>query len=746
MNIIKKSPLHTLGYHFIPAEYVPKGKDEYYLRNQQNESNIRYRQLTAYEIEMLVRNRNTSDNWNNILVSDAFNPELVQNCKFFGLVRIGKLEPYYLEFHNLRRPVGLYNSTIISCDFGDNVVVDNVNFLSHYITGNEVILVNVNEIDATDHAKFGSGILKEGEPESIRIWLEVCNENGGRRIMPFDGMLPGDAWLWTQFRDDEILQNKLKQFTQQKFDTRRGYYGTIGDRTVIKNCRIVKDVKVGTDAYIKGANKIKNVTINSSAEAPSQVGEGCELVNGIIDYGCRLFYGVKAVRFFLASNSQLKYGARLINSYLGDNSTISCCEVLNSLIFPAHEQHHNNSFLCAALVQGQSNMAAGATIGSNHNSRSPDGELVAGRGFWPGLCVSIKHNSRFATFTILAKGDFPAELDIPVPFSLVSNDVTNNRLVVMPAYWFLYNMYALARNSWKYVDRDKRINKTQPIEFNFLAPDSVNEIVQSLSLLQLYTGKAWLRKEGNHKKLTAEEIIAIGKKLLDNNDPVVNQLEILAEGFENTTRPAVLIKVPAAYRIFRELVTYYAVQQVLEYTRAHGIKSWEQLQEIIPAKPVISQWVNAGGQLILRTAIDKLIKQVHAGRVKSWNDIHTFYQQQAASYGQEKLLHAFAALKEVHGIQGKKVAPAVIKALLEQSIATKEWMAKGIYDSRAKDYRNPFRKMVYESQQAMDKVVGKLTDNTFIKQEQAALESYKKTVQQLIKKWQLGKEALKAKS
>ncbi len=446
-----------------------------------------------------MRNRNTSDNWNNILVSNAFTPELVQNCKFFGLVRIGKLEPFYLEFHNLRRPVGLYNSTIISCDFGDNIVVDNVNFISHYITGSEVILVNINEIDATDHAKFGNGILKEGETEDIRIWLEVCNENGGRRIIPFDGMLPGDAWLWTQFRDDTLLQEKLKQFTQQKFDTRRGYYGYIGHRTVIKNCRILKDVNVGTDAYIKGANKIKNVTINSSAEAQTQVGEGCELVNGIIGYGCRLFYGVKAVRFFLASHSQLKYGARLINSYLGDNSTISCCEVLNSLIFPAHEQHHNNSFLCAALVQGQSNMAAGATIGSNHNSRSPDGELIAGRGFWPGLCVSIKHNSRFATFTILAKGDFPVELNIPLPFSLVSNDVTNNRLVVMPAYWFLYNMYALARNSWKYVDRDKRIDKTQHIEFSFLAPDSVNEIVHSISLLQLYTGKAWLKKEGNHK-------------------------------------------------------------------------------------------------------------------------------------------------------------------------------------------------------------------------------------------------------
>ncbi len=118
------------------------------------------------------------------MVSDIFLPELVHNCNFFGLVRIGKLEPYYLEFHNLRRPVGLYNSTIISCDIGNNVVIDNVNYLSHYIIGNEVMLVNVNELATTDHAKFGNGILKEGEPESIRIELEICNENGGRSIFP----------------------------------------------------------------------------------------------------------------------------------------------------------------------------------------------------------------------------------------------------------------------------------------------------------------------------------------------------------------------------------------------------------------------------------------------------------------------------------------------------------------------------------------------------------------------------------
>lgn len=314
MNEIKKIPVSSLGYNFIPAAYLPAGEDEYYLRNKQNRSGIAYRQLTAQEIEVLVRNRNSSDDWNKILVSDAFNPELVKNCMFFGLVRIGKLEAFYLEFHGIRMPVGLYNSTIISCDFGDNVVIDNVTYLSHYIIGNEAIIVNVNELANTNYSKFGNGIIKEGEDEKVRIWMELCNENGGRSVIPFSSMLPGDAWLWTRNRDDAALLQKFREFTEQQYDTRRGYYGKVGDRTVIKNCKIVKDVWIGSDAYLKGANKIKNVTINSDAKRKSQIGEGCEIVNGSVGFGCRIFYGVKAVRFVMASHSQLKYGARLINS------------------------------------------------------------------------------------------------------------------------------------------------------------------------------------------------------------------------------------------------------------------------------------------------------------------------------------------------------------------------------------------------------------------------------------------------
>ena len=705
MNIIQKHPVNNLGYNFVDKKYIPKGKDEYHLRNLQNRNGIDYRKLTAQEIEALVRNRNTSDDWNKIFVSKHFNPELVENCKFYGLVRIGKLEPFYLEFHNLRMPVGLYNSTIISCDLGNNVCIDNVNYLSHYIIGNDVMIANVNELATTDYAKFGNGIVKDGEEEKTRVWIELCNENGGRSVIPFNGMLPGDAYLWSKYRDDEALLEKFKAFTEKRFDKQRGYYGKIGDRTVIKNCKIIKDVWVGTDAYFKGANKLKNITVNSDEKRKSQIGEGCEIVNGIVGYGCRIFYGVKAVRFIMSSHSQLKYGARLINSYLGNNSTISCCEVLNSLIFPAHEQHHNNSFLCAAMIMGQSNMAAGATIGSNHNSRSPDGEIIAGRGFWPGLCVSLKHNSKFASFTIIAKGDFPAELNIPVPFSLISNDVANDKLVVMPGYWFMYNMYALARNAWKYVDRDRRTEKIQHIEYAFLAPDTINEIFSALPVLE---------------------------KLKPNKAGAAT-----ITGWENTERKTEVLKIPQSIAVFKELVRYYGTMELLQHIQNNKFTNFDELKKTLSAKVSRSEWLNIGGQLIQKPAVEKIKRSIKSGKVNNWDELHNFYRQEGVSYTADKLDHAYTSLLEILNITPKQFTPTLFKQLLQQAQDTMEWMCKGIHDSRAKDYSNPFRKMVYDTNEEMNKVIGRLEDNSFIQQQYAQLDEMKKQVKLITKQLRL---------
>ncbi len=713
MNEIKKIAAQQLGYGFIKE--LPKGKDEYYLRNQQNRSGIQYRSLTALEIEILVRNGNTSDDWTKILVSNAFNPELVKSCSFFGLVRIGNLENTCLCFSDLTVPVGLYNSTIISADFGNNVAIHNVNYLSHYIIGDEVIISNVNELVTTNHAKFGNGILKKGESESVRIWLELCNENTGRKVLPFNGMTTADAYLWTRNRQDTVLQQKFIDLTEKQFDNKRGYYGKIGDRSVIKNCRIIKDTWIGTDAYLKGANKIKNVTINSNEFAKSQIGEGSELVNGIIGFGCRVFYGIKAVRFIMSDYSQLKYGARLINSFLGPNATISCCEVLNSLIYPAHEQHHNNSFLCAALVMGQSNIAAGATLGSNHNSRGADGEVIMGRGFWPGLCVSIKHNSIFPSFTILNKGDYNHELNIPIPFSLISIDFTKDELVIMPGYWFMYNFYALARNAWKYKDRDKRIHIEQYYEYDYLAPDSVHELIEGRKIIAAAVATAQLLKEKKKTALSQEQLIALGCQLLKTKTKKeIDQLDVFVTGFENSKRKTRLIKSYDAFAMFEKMIFIYGMDQLIVKLTQSGLKNLPTKLKTIKTAGACIEWTNIGGQLIPTKAVQSLLQQIKTDKLTSWEEVHQYYQTETDKYPAKKNAHALYCLEY---IQGASISGLSIKKMndwLDQYLNIKAEITEKIKSSREKDYTNPFRKMVYENQAEMDAIVGDLKDNSFI--------------------------------
>ncbi|MCG8452987.1 MAG: DUF4954 family protein [Spirochaetales bacterium] len=670
MSELRLRPLDRLGFDFVPP-----------LSGHESPSDppLPGRPLTPEEIHILEKQGNQADDWSHLRVREGFSPKRVQNCQFYGMVSLGALSPSYLEFHDLRLPVGLSNCTIVSSILGDNVALHNLGFLSRFEIGNRCILFNIDEMITTDHAKFGNGVVMDGEDEEVRIWLELANENGGRKVLPFDGMLPADAWIWSKYRGDETLMNRFVAMTNAQHSSTRGKRGRIANDVVIKDCRILKDVRIGQRAYVKGCNKLKNLTVNSDAQRPTQLGEGCELVNGIVGYGCRIFYGVKAVRFILGDHANLKYGARLINSILGSNSTISCCEVLNSLIFGSHEQHHNSSFLCATVLQGQSNMASAATVGSNHNSRSNDGEIVANRGFWPGLSVSLKHNSRFAAYCLVAKGAYPAELDVQLPFSLVSNSPDSSELVLMPGYWFRHNMYALARNSAKARARDARLIRHQELEYHWLAPDTVDQMRRARRLL--------------------EEWCPQGKEFLETQE--MEAITLSGERWvENSTRPVRILRAGRGWQDYGRLIRYYAVTTLAEASGA-------------PDSPSsTSPWINLGGQLVREHDLSQLMDDVRQERLSTWEDVHHRYQELGKNYSKAKEAHARRILwEEVPESQG-----LLTKDLLEEALHTAAFLHNGIRESRMKDDVNPFRHITFDDEAEKDAVLGTLKDNPFLEE------------------------------
>ena len=600
---------------------------------------MNYRNLTPEEITLLKQQGNRAENWNAIHVADGFHAAAVYGSFFGGEIYLGACdEDAMVHDGDLVLPEGISSSMLRDCRIGDHCALHNVKMLSGYTIGDACLLFNIDEMTANAAGDYA--------------WLEPMNENGGRRILPFSGMTIGDAYMWARFRGQSRLTERLEALTRQSLSSPDGCYGTVGSHAVIKNTK-----------------RIHNVAVRSAADDATRIEECINLGDGVVGYGCKLEYGIIAERFLLGEHVHLEYGLRLNDSVVGDNSTLARCEVGCSIIFPAHEQHHNNSFLIAALVMGQSNIAAGGTLGSNHNSRTADNEISAGRGFWPGLCVSLKHSSRFASYCLLAKADYPSELNITLPFALVNNNVAKNRLEVMPAYWWMYNMYAMDRNSRKFAARDKRRYKAQHVEFDNLAPDTAEEIIIGRDLLHLWTEESY--REGRS--------------------------EIEAHGMEKGKRKTVVLKAGEGYKAYYDMLVFYAMKTLDPDGNA-----------AMPDKALgdgerVTRWVNIGGQLIAEADMQQLIADIEEGRLDSWQAIHGRFDALWQAYPDAKRRHAYQVL--CHLSQMRSLDDKEWNRYQADYCRILQFIADQKVLTRKKDDTNEFRHMTYWNDAEMHAVL-----------------------------------------
>lgn len=705
------------------------------------------RNLTQEEISVLEKNGNTcSDNWQNFYVSSAegeFDPSLIFYSDFEGFVILGRLTDSKLKYHDLELECGIYRSAVRNIVAENDFVIRNVTYLDNYRIGNQVMLFNIQELCCTNHSKFGEGLLKEGEKEETRIWIGVGNENDGRRILPFESMIPADAFLWSRYREDKVLMNRFVELTEAGKSKALDTFGIIEDEVVVKNCNILKDVKIGSCAYIKGAFKIKNVTVLSSQKEPSQIGEGVEMVNGIMGYGSKVFYQAVAVRFVIGRNCQLKYGARLLNSVLGDNSTVSCCELLNNLIFPFHEQHHNSSFLIASTVMGQSNIASAATIGSNHNSRSPDCEMIAGRGFWPGLCSDFKFDSKFASFTLIAKGSYQHELNITYPFSLVVQSPGDCAVHIIPAYWFLYNMFAIVRNKYKFAARDKRAVKVQHIETNPLAPDTIQEVLTAIDrIIELtenylklspeecakvtdYNGDQILLEDSRMKAMNsrdAAELRQVAKDYLHQNPDSKFRL---SDDRCQKKYGAVICKPAQSYKEYRRILKYFAAESLMEWVFKNNKEtlSLEDLRKI-ESTPLYTEFVNAGGQVIPSKKIEELFEKIKSCKIENWQQVHEFYDDCQKEYLDVKAHYSVYVIEKLYSKKIQDFTEEDFDDFSQDVAFISMNMLESSISAREKDFTDYFRSITFRNQAEKDAVLGTLDDDSFLKKLRGATEEF----------------------
>ena len=286
----------------------------------------------------------------------------------------------------------------------------------------------------------------------------------------------------------------------------------------------------------------------------------------------------------------------------------------------------------------------------------------------------------------------------------------------MPAYWWMYNMFAIARNTSKYQKRDVRKRKIQNIEFETFAPDTMEETIEARKLLEVWVAKAYLRSKGEDPD-THEyyDLRAVGKNLLDNEPETCKQLEVFGENIEKSKRKVRILKAYEAYHAYGDMIVYYAVKNIVHYLENHEEASIENLSRMMKGKR-LRKWINLGGQTMPEEDVDQLREDIKTGVLNNWTEIHERYNELWKRYRMEKLRHAYFSLMFLYKDETDVLTAEMWNDCLDKAIRIQQFICDQVYESRKKDYENPIRSTTFRNEAEKIAVVGKIEDVSFVKQ------------------------------
>jgi hypothetical protein len=141
------------------------------------------------------------------------------------------------------------------------------------------------------------------------------------------------------------------------------------------------------------------------------------------------------------------------------------------------------------------------------------------------------------------------------------------------------------------------------------------------------------------------------------------------------------------------------------------------------------EWTNLGGQLIPSKDVGTLRDDVGNGVLVNWDDIHGRYDALWQDYPLEKQRHAYMTLCILLGTD--ELTKEQWISALDKSVTIQEFIRDEVYNSRKKDFDNPFRQATYRNIEEMTAAIGTIEDNSFVKQVREETEAFRKTVEKV---------------
>ena len=432
---------------------------------------MEYRQLDEKEIRQLEDNNCWAEDWQRVMVADDFTPNAVRNVTFYGDVKLGSFDKSIEVSKTFMRRTGVYNATLRNVTIGNNSLVENVgNYINNYVIGSDCYISNICTMETTEGATYGEGNI-----------ISVLNEVGEGNVMSYHGLTSQIAALMVRHAGNNAFRTAIRRLVAEYIQRTTPDTGTIGNGVKIVNTKEVTNTVVYNDCEINGAARISDCTIMSSPEASVFIGTGVICENSIIAHGSSIINSVKMQDCFVGEACKLSNGFTAAQSVFFANSYMSNGEACAAFCGPFSSSHHKSSLIIGGMFSFYN--AGSATNFSNHAYKmGPIHYGTLERGSKTASGAYLLMPAHIGTFSVcFGKLMYhPDTRSLPFSYLIAYGDI----MYLVPGRNL--TTVGLYRDIRKWPKRDMRSKQSQKsiVNFDWLSPFSVGEIIQGKKILE----------------------------------------------------------------------------------------------------------------------------------------------------------------------------------------------------------------------------------------------------------------------
>lgn len=430
-----------------------------------------YRQLTQEEINVLESNSCWAESWDNVMVDEVFSPYGFHRVVFYGNIRLGKFEKQVEVTKGFTKHAGINDATLRNVTVGDNCLIEKVgNFINNYTIGDDCYISNISTMETTEGATYGEGHL-----------VSVLNEMGDGNVILFHDLNSQLAAFMVKYFKDKQLKDILTRLVNEEIRFTQPKQGTIGNGVKIINSKEITNTVVKDDCEINGASRLSDCTILSSKDASVYIGTGVICENSIISDGCSITNSVKMQDCFVGEACQISNGFTAEASVFFANSYMANGEACAAFCGPFSASHHKSSLLIGGEFSFYN--AGSNTNFSNHAYKMGPmhyGTLERGTKTASGAYVLMP--AKIGAFSVCFGKlmNHPDMRCLPFAYLLAYGET----MYIVPGRNI--TTVGLYRDIKKWPKRDKRAASSRKsiINFDWLSPFTVGEIVQGKKILE----------------------------------------------------------------------------------------------------------------------------------------------------------------------------------------------------------------------------------------------------------------------